>query len=662
MDDKDLFLDVARMPDGRIQVTDFDGQVRHIDRSGLDRLVVSVRRALDETHALPSRSAASDPLADEHRIIADISRRAVRDGIDDLLAFTADAVATLVDTECASIFEHVAGTDELVVVAYSGPEPRPAAVPGGDGSSPGFAWETGQAVVCNDSTLERRFSTATMDRRGLRSGVSVPIAGDTRPWGVLSVHVGTPRVYSAQELAFLSTVCDILSAAIRRAELENQLRRRGLHDPLTGLPNRELVHEHLGLALAHTESTGGRIAVLLVDFDNFKSINDHFGHDIGDVALIAVAQRLRETVSSMHSVSTGGSDSVFRLGGDEFLVLLNNTVDAEQAAETARAIGSALREPLTIEGRSVPLSASIGIALSESAVQLRQLVHRADVAMYRAKSQRPGGYAVYDADDDRQARHHLTMSTDLRAAIVGDDLSLRYVPIVDAASNELHAYAAVPRWDHPALGPLEPTEFVTTAERTGLIDALGTWIFRRACSDAASWLAENPAIHLRVDIVATQLRLRSFVTTVLAAVDDAGMSTNQLVLGIPEAALEPHNTALDAVLEELRSAGVRLLLDNSSGGHSAIRNLSRTSFFEFFQLDDADVEATFREHSATVLKSVVGLIHTAGVKVVAGSIADLEQLSGAADTGCDLAMGSAFGPESTPHEVLSAIRLLPDRL
>ncbi len=609
--------------------------------------IVSIRREADG-----HRPTAGSSIAREQQVVAEISRRALVDDLEPLLDFAVTAALSLMDTRCASVFRPTSGTGDLALAAYAGPTPAPTTVPAGMNSQPGYALHIAGAVVCADREQERRFSTDSMAARGLRSGVSVPITGDTEPWGVLTVHSTEPRLYSSREIAFLGTVCDILSAAIRRSELEKRLRHRSVHDPLTGLPNRELIDTHLARALEHGAVTDTRVAVLLVDFDNFKSINDHFGHDIGDIALVAVARRLSDAVDSE---ATGNSAHVFRLGGDEFLILLEALTDTSAATKTALGIGRALRIPLTIEGRSVPLSASIGIALSDKDIEARQLVHRADVAMYRAKSQLPGNHAVYDADDDRQARHHLTMSTDLRAAIDNDELSLRYVPIHDTRTGAITSFSTAPRWEHPALGVLNIDEFLTTAERTGLIEALGSWVLRGACRDAATWLADHDSIEVRVDVVAAQIRQEGFIGTVMAAVNSAGIAANNLVISVPESALTPADERIGQALAELRSRGVRLLLDNSSGGHSSIRNLAQFPYFEFFQVDNGDVAATFREHFAVVLESVVALIHAVGARVVADAIQHVDQLEAATAAGCDFAQGPYFGNPLTVQDIASAL-------
>lgn len=649
MHDADTLMSVVRKSPDLVSVYDFDGVEHDLDDADLSVLVTAVRRALAD---IASGSPTPSSPEREHAVVADLSRRAVRDDVGDVLGFAVEAAVTILGARTSSITVRDAASGALSIAAYAGPPPRPSAPEPGPRSGQGFALGAGTVVVCPDSAHESRFTTEPTASGEDFSAVFVPVIGDGDLWGVLTITGSAPRVYDSREISFLESVADIASAAIHRSELESQLRHRSMHDPLTGLPNRELVNSHLGHVLAESESVGRRIAVLLVDFDNFKSINDHFGHEIGDITLISVAERLRDAVTATgHSTRT-----VFRLGGDEFLVVLDDLTNPDVASDVARDIVDALRVPLIVDGRSVPLSASIGIALSENGVELRQLVHRADVAMYRAKSQLPGNFAVYDADDDRQARHHLTMSTDLRAAVDNDELTLTYVPIVDTATGTTACFAAIPRWEHPALGTLDADDFVATAERTGLMEPLGQWVLGAACRDAAHWLAADPRLAVRVEVAPTQICHESFVRTVLSAVRSAFMTTDQLILSVPESALDLGDERIGIALSSLHSHGIRLFLDNSSGGHSSIRNLTRFPYFEYFQVDDSDVAATFREHASIVLQSVVGLIHSVGTKVVAGGIESAEQLRGAAEAGCEFALGDYFGSPLTASEAAESVR------
>ncbi|MBJ8346816.1 diguanylate cyclase [Antrihabitans sp. YC2-6] len=323
--------------------------------------------------------------AREQQSLAALSQLAVSADLDTVLSAATAAASAMVGMECSSIARYDANADTLAVVAYSGQPPRPQSLPCGAGSQAGYAWSTGSVVVSRNRASETRFATTGMAARGLKSGVSMPI-GESLAWGVLTAHSSKVREYSARDLAFLRSVSSVVSAAIRRIELETRLRHQSLHDPLTGLPNRVLAFQRIEEALDRAREFGTRFALLLIDLDDFKTINDSLGHTAGDAALAGLAQRLAAVVRP--------SDTVARLGCDEFVVVCVDIDNSEAAIEIVRRINTAITDGH--KGNSAAFSASIGVALSDTSSTPDDLIRRADQAMYNAKALGPGQYSVYE--------------------------------------------------------------------------------------------------------------------------------------------------------------------------------------------------------------------------------------------------------------------------
>ncbi|MFC0447361.1 sensor domain-containing diguanylate cyclase [Rhodococcus jostii] len=344
------------------------------------------RSAGEEEQRLRNALGESAYRAREQQAIADLSQLAVGGDLEELLAAAAGAAAALMGVHCSSI-ARVADDGELAVLAYRGPAPSPTTFAPGTGSQPGYAAASGSVTVCADRISETRFSTVGMSGRGLHSGVCVPIGSET-VWGVLTAHSRRPREYTDRDLTFLRSVTAVLSAAIRRIEAEAALVHLSLHDPLTGLPNRELARRQIDEALDASRRGGTRVALLLVDLDDFKVVNDSLGHAGGDDALIVLAGHLRSAVRP--------GDTVARLGGDEFVVVCENVAGPAEAVAIAARITGGLADLNRTGPLQWPISGSVGVALSDAECTREELVRRADSAMYRAKAAGAGGHAFYD--------------------------------------------------------------------------------------------------------------------------------------------------------------------------------------------------------------------------------------------------------------------------
>ncbi|MFC0449568.1 putative bifunctional diguanylate cyclase/phosphodiesterase [Rhodococcus jostii] len=585
--------------------------------------------------------------AREQHALAELGQLAVDAHLDTLLPAAVDAAATLIGVQCASISRITDTGDALEVLAYRGQPPTPHAFAAGPASQPGYAVATGEIVICPNRERETRFATTTMAGRGLRSGISVPI-GDAAGWGVLTVHSARPRDYTDRDVAFLRAVAAVLSAAIGRIDAETRVRHQSLHDPLTGLPNRTAAYRRITAALhtAHRDRT--LLALLLVDLDDFKIVNDSLGHAHGDAALIRLARRLAGAVRP--------ADTVARLGGDEFVLVCEDIGTADAATVLADRITTALRTPDHSTGTPVPLRASIGIAVSDPTCTAEELIRRADLAMYRAKSTGAGGHALYHPDDrdSYDADRVLRMSTDLRTALDNDQLTLLYQPIFDLRRGAVTAVEALARWAHPTLGSISRTEFVAVAERTGLIGPLGSWALRTACRQAAAWHPTD--VGIRVDVSTVQLRDRAFADQVADILADTGLPAHRLGLEISETASASVTTHTVAALTALHELGVVLLLDHLGTGHGPLGYLIRYPIFDSLKIDRSYITALPGRRPEAVVTAFTTIARAYDTTVIGDGVETRAQLDTLHACGCDFAQGSYLAEPAAAGTVAALLR------
>ncbi|HLM67474.1 MAG TPA: EAL domain-containing protein, partial [Longimicrobium sp.] len=382
-------------------------------------------------------------------------------------------------------------------------------------------------------------------------GVEVPVEGRVLSW---SYHPHRP----------LDVVHLFAEDVTARRALEARLRHEALHDPLTGLANRRLLMERLSAALDRGRRRGGGTALLFMDLDRFKLVNDSLGHPVGDRLLVAVAERLREAV--------GPADTVARLGGDEFAVLLDGAPGAEGARRTADAIQRALAPSVTLDGFEVFTSASMGIAVGGAQGEGPEgLLRSADAAMYRARAGGPGRCETYDRTMHARALARLRMETDLRRGLDRGEVTAHYQPIVSLATGRVCGVEALAHWRHPERGWIRPDEFVPAAEETGLILELGRRVLAEACRRAGELGGANPGgLHLSVNLSVKQLAQADLVEQVRRTLDESGMDPARLRLEVTESVLVENPAAAAATLGRLKELGVRVLMDDFGTGYSSL--------------------------------------------------------------------------------------------
>jgi diguanylate cyclase (GGDEF)-like protein len=429
----------------------------------------------------------------------------------------------------------------------------------------------------------------------------------------------------------------------RRIAAERHARDLALQDALTGLPNRRLFDAELKAAVSAPPRSGGSHAVLLLDLNHFKGINDVFGHGVGDEVLINVAGRLRKAVR--------GGDLVARLGGDEFVVLAQQLSSPEEAASLARRILKELDIPIETGSSEHQIGAGIGIALvPQDGVLADEILRKADIALYRAKAEPISASCFYAEGMDAHLRERDRFERELRIAVRTKSISLRYDPLVDMRSSEVIGFEAVPRWQHPTLGDVDRHRFIAVAEDCGLMLELGDQLLRRACHDASQWPAR---IVLSYNLSPLELRDRTLGLRIMSILNESGLAPNRLEIELTECAMVRDLETTKEVLGALRDAGVRIALTDFGTGYSSLYHLGNFKF-DKIKIDRSFVDNMDREpHTAALARALFGLGNGLGLELTADGVERPEQLVTLLQQGCQHAQGHLFGGAITAVETMS---------
>jgi diguanylate cyclase (GGDEF)-like protein/PAS domain S-box-containing protein len=459
-------------------------------------------------------------------------------------------------------------------------------------------------------------------------------------WVLLSVSLVHDE--EGDPLYFVSQIQDISE----RKVLEERLEHRAFHDCLTELPNRHLFMDRLGQALSRTRRRHKQVAVLFMDLDRFKVVNDSLGHEVGDLLLTVVAQRLRRCLRP--------EDTLARFGGDEFVVMIDAVDDPAQAVQVAERITEELRSPFIIEGRDLYVIASIGISLGDARTRdPDDLLREADTAMYRAKDE-GGDFRVFNPAMYERAFRRLEVENDLRRAIEQEEFVVHYQPIVDLQTGELWGMEALVRWDHPERGLLEPSEFVPVAEQSGLVIPMGEQILREACFRAKEWQEENPRIPslvMSVNLSASQLSRLDLADTVERVLGETGLEGNRLILDVTETVYVKVLAGNTAILDRLRGLGVRFSIDDFGTGYSSLSYLRRLPA-DAIKIDQYFVRGLGENvEDKAVVRMIIELAHTLGLEVIAEGVETEEQADLLKEMGCDFAQGYHFSKPFPPEAV-----------
>ena len=447
-------------------------------------------------------------------------------------------------------------------------------------------------------------------------------------------------------VARLSETLRQLAASLgEREALTEQLREQALHDALTGLPNRRLFESRLAdaTALRATAAQGGSpLAVLFLDLDDFKAVNDTLGHTAGDALLIEVARRLRGAVRA--------DDVAARLHGDEFAVLVPSCTDPADPARIAERILGALAEPLVYSGRALRVRASIGLAIADDGVDADAVCRNADVAMYLAKSLGKNRYEVFEDGMHNEAVRTAQLRVDLEAAIESDHLVLHYQPIVDLATDAVLGLEALVRWRKADGTLVPPGDFIPLAESSGLIDRLTDWVIGHACREAARWTGPSELPWVTVNVSVDQLRRADFIETTLAALAAADLSADRLVIELTESGLIELDSSRPT-LETLRAMGIRIAIDDFGTGYSALSYLARLPI-DIVKIDRTFVSAV-REGGVeeAITTAIVALAKRFGIVTVAEGIESAAEFERVRALGCDLGQGYFIARPAPPDDI-----------
>lgn len=443
---------------------------------------------------------------------------------------------------------------------------------------------------------------------------------------------------------------ELIQEISERKQLQSQLLYLALHDPLTNLPNRVLFSDRLEAALKRAkEQAGYKFAVLFLDCDRFKNINDSLGHLAGDELLAALAGRLQKTISS--------NDTLARLGGDEFAVLLEKIVGIEQAVQVAERILMALSTPFQLSRYEVFINASIGIALSElEDNKAEYLLRDADTAMYRAKALGKGRYHVFDREMHQQAFQFLQLENDLRRAVERQEFVVCYQPIISLKTGKISGFESLVRWQHPVRGFVSPAEFIPIAEEIGLITDIDTWVLQESCRQLCVWQESmNDGLTVSVNLSARLFSQHDLIAKIDQIIQQYPVNPRNLKMEITESAIMENRESAKAILKQLKVREIQLSIDDFGTGYSSL------SYLQDFPVDALKIDQSFVRRlngnieNSGLVPAIVSIAHNLGMSAVAEGVEPPEQLAQLKHLDCDFGQGYLF---SRPLEKDSASALL----
>lgn len=485
---------------------------------------------------------------------------------------------------------------------------------------------------------------------GIWRGESVLAGADGRQ--VLVSQIIVAHKDRSGRIDFYSTIARDVSQQKRD---EEKIEFLATHDALTWLPNRTVFSEALGSAIARAKRDGRHLAVLFVDLDRFKKINDTLGHSLGDRLLQEVSDRLRKSIPEF--------DILARVGGDEFVVALEGLVDPEEAAIVAQTINRSVAQPVSMTAADLVITASIGIAIyPEDGSDAQTLIQHSDVAMYRAKEEGRNTYRFFSAEMNAHDLEHLLLENRLRQAIDANELRLHYQPQIDLVTGAICGLEALLRWHHADFGEIPPGRFIPLAEESGLILEVGEWVLRAVCSQAKRWMeAGVPALRIAVNLSAKQFRQHDLPKMVAAILEETGLDAEWLELEVTETTLMSKADEAVRQLAALRELGVYSAIDDFGTGYSSLAYLKR------FPIDTVKIDQSFVSdipgdpNDAAIAKAVIDLGHSLGLRVVAEGVETVAQADFMKTHGCDGVQGYFYWPALPVDDVLPLLTRLAEK-
>jgi diguanylate cyclase (GGDEF)-like protein len=585
--------------------------------------------------------------------VADLGRLALKGApLEQLFDQAVGAAWRVLSSDCAWLVEWLPDAPGAVVREEVGwiDECKGERIAGEERSLSGYAVRSRGPVMVEDWEQERRFlRSAKRLSRGVRSSAAVLVGNPDSPFGVLEVHYTQPNAVPRDCIPFLGAAANVLAEAIQSRRAQEMISHQALHDGLTGLANRTLVLDRAEQMLARARRHDAPLAVLLVDVDGFKAVNDTFGHAAGDALLRSVAARLSSVAREV--------DTVGRFGGDEFVVLLDSlTVDVGPKLVAQRVL-DVLHQPIELDqqpDRPVTISASIGIAVGRDET-IDKLLRAADLALYEAKQTGKNRCVMFESSLQTVAKDRLLLELDLREALEREQLFLLYQPTFDLRTETMTGIEALLRWRHPSRGVLGPDQFISIAEDTGMIMAIGRWVLQRVCQQAADWRKHAPAIGIAVNVSARQLDQDELLDDVAEALATSGLDPQTLTLEITETALMRNPEATVRRLGLLKNLGVRIAIDDFGTGYSSLGYLRQ------FPVDALKIDRSFisgigsSTESAALIRTLVQLGKALNIETVGEGIEQQSQLQTLQGEDCDTGQGFLL---ARPLEIEAVERLL----
>jgi diguanylate cyclase (GGDEF)-like protein len=446
-----------------------------------------------------------------------------------------------------------------------------------------------------------------------------------------------------------------------RKQAEEQIAYLAYHDNLTGLPNNRLFKDRLQQSIAHAERNNSLLAVMFLDLDRFKLINDSMGHNVGDKLLQIIADRLTEGTRRQDSIGIKVSidaNSVARLGGDEFTILLEKVSGQQAITTVARRLIELCARPILIDSHEIFTSVSIGISLYPTdGAEVETLLKNADTAMYHAKKQGRNNFQYFDTSMNQASVEQLAIETSLRKAIENNELALHYQPQVSISTGQIVGMEALLRWKHPHKGFISPTAFIPVAEETGLIISIGEWVINEACKQGAEWEKQGyKPVTISVNLSAKQLREERLNDIIARILHETGMNPRYLGLELTESAIiiEPERAL--ARLQSIKSLGIKLSMDDFGTGYSSL------SYLKKFPLDTLKIDQSFihdlatNNEDASLVKAIISMAHSLGMDVIAEGVEQQDQMEFLSVNDCDIIQGYLF---SRPLPAAELTKILP---
>jgi diguanylate cyclase (GGDEF)-like protein len=477
------------------------------------------------------------------------------------------------------------------------------------------------------------------------------VASDGQPLGVLACYGRQKGMPAPAVRKLLEQAAGLAALALEHRRTYTTLAYQAHHDTLTSLPNRLCFHDSVRRAIGSARRRGHKLALLRLDLDNFKQVNDMFGHRAGDAVLREIARRLRSTVRA--------ADSIARVGGDEFAVLLHEVDGADGAEQAAGKLRTVLAAPIPVQGQEVSAAASVGISLfPEHATDAETLFRQADTALYAGRASGRNGCHLFTPNEDAHLHQRFELEFQLRRALEQNQFHLAYQPQYSAGTRNITGVEALLRWDNPVMGPISPERFIPVAESIGLIVPIGRWVLEEACRQAVRWINAGHNLRMAVNVSPVQFARPDFTQTVLEVVEYTGMDPALLELELTESCVMADLDLARTQMEKLRAAGIRMSLDDFGTGYSSL------SCLHMLPVDALKIDRSFIRDlgsdtaNARLVEAVVRLAQSLRLGVVAEGVENQLQLEALSDMGCEYVQGFLF---EKPHSAESIEEMLRRR-